>query len=330
MTGRIELTGQIITSVNFGGLPLFYFSPQKVWTAALNFSEFGIDKLEVPDGVLDPDNKTDGKGVDQEVFDTTLSGMPPGVEVIATYIGSQHLGGDNEEFLKQAKRKLGILFDAFPNMRYVMMHPHSQGDSSLDETLGVVTTWNKLADFAATKREGAQVCFHNHYDTFGETAEQVRNYLNCIRAASNPALRWGLDTGHLHSTGKEYFSVLEDNADLIGDYFHIKARNPALDVKDPCYDASMDPTGGKVYRGFVCPARVGVITKFYNVFEMIKRAKPDDATVYGAIEIDNPIVDPSREIQAAVGYLMKNFDTRTQRPTHIDDMCNVRQLLEPL
>ena len=313
-----ELTGQVITSVNYFKKP-FYFTPENVHRAARHFAAAGITKIEVPEGVLDPDNKTGGRGIDATAFEESVKGMPQGTEVIATYIGAQFLGQDNKEYAQQCKRKISILFDAFPKMKYVQLHPFAaKQHGSVQGISDVVHIWNDLATFVSGLRKGAQLCFHNHYDTSAETSSQVMKYLNEIEMYSNPALRWGLDTGHLHGVNNAYMEMLRDYAHLIGNYFHIKAKNPAFDKNgsEGIYDASRDWTNGKTYRGFVCPADPGVITPFKEIFKIIMESKGrigDPSPVYGALEIDCPRQHPLYEIAEGVAFLTLEHRLKTQR-----------------
>lgn len=303
MPSTIELTGQVITYVNYFRNPAtgrqFYFSPGNVASAAHAFLDAGIDKIEIPDGVLNPDLREDCV-VDKDTFDDTLSLLPKETRVIATYIGSQGIE-KKALFVENTNLKLSFLLDAFPDLKYVQMHPHGrQQEVSIKD---VVAAWAEVADYMAEQRPGSQVCFHNHYDTRAESVDEVRMFLQEIEKAKHPALKWGLDTGHLSSVGdKEYLNVLNEYAHLVGDYFHIKARNPQMDAQDKRYVASNDPTSKKTYRGFVNPADQGVDTPFDPIFTKLRSAEPD-RKIYGALEIDCPRQHPMSEIRDAVIHL---------------------------
>jgi sugar phosphate isomerase/epimerase len=177
----------------------------------------------------------------------------------------------------------------------------------------IVDTWRDLADYATKKRAGMQLCMHNHYDSACETAAQVRAYLEALRRADHPGLKWGIDTGHTHGTGDEYLEILAEHADLIGNHFHIKARISAFDglhggdayrqERDIWRGTEAERSRG-LYGGFVSCADPEVETPFAEVFRIIReKARPDAGVVYGAIEIDNPRQHPRLEMMNSVMYL---------------------------
>ena len=63
---KIELVGQIITSTNYATDRLFNFNPEYVKKAAQYFAASGVTKIEIPEGVLDPDNKFKNEDIDVE------------------------------------------------------------------------------------------------------------------------------------------------------------------------------------------------------------------------------------------------------------------------
>lgn len=302
---KIELTGQIITSTNYATNRPFHFTSESVCKAAENFLASGITKIEVPGDVLDPESQF-GDGFDEASMKNTVAGLPAESSVISTYLGAEGLGRDNEGYLRSQKRKLKYLMEAFPEMKYAMLHPGDveYGDK---ESIGcIVGTYARLADYAASLREGFQLCFHNHYDSNGETADQMRVYLGAIAAADNPGLRWGIDTAHSHGMGDAMLDILKEYAFLVGDYFHIKARIPAFDRQHggSDYMADRDVWDGGLYAGAVNVADPEIATPLKEFFRIIReKARPSDGIVYGAMEIDNPRQHPILEAMCGTLYL---------------------------
>jgi len=177
----------------------------------------------------------------------------------------------------------------------------------------VVDAYAQLAEHAASLREGFQLCFHNHYDSSGETAEQVRTYLEAVEQAGLASLRWGPDTGHCHGMGDSYLEVLQEYAHLIGDYFHIKSRVPAFDRLHgaEAYRKERDiwnneaEHGRGLYSGFVNVADPEIETPFGEIFSLIRAsAQPARDVVLGAVEIDIPRQHPRLEALCAILYLV--------------------------
>ncbi len=295
---KIELMGQIITSTNYATDRLFLFTPERVREAAENFLASGITKIEVPAGVLNPDEKN---------IRAAASGLPRETSVAGTYLGNEGLGSDTEAYLESQKRSLSCLMEHFPDMRYAMLHPAEAEYGGLDDIRRVVDTWLQLAEFAVSQRPGFQLCFHNHYDSGGETAEQVRNYLSAMDEADYPGLRWGVDTAQSDGMEQEHLTVLDEYAHLIGNFFHIKARLPSFDRLHGGeeYREDRDIWNGGLYCGAVNPADPEVTTPFRDLFRIIReKARPaDGSTVYGALEIDNPRQHPRLEVMCGVLYL---------------------------
>ena len=301
---KIELTGQIITSTNYATKQLFHFTPDLVREAAENFLASGISKIEIPQGVLDPENLTYG-GCDEDSIKATVAGLPAEMVVISTYLDGDGLGNDNAAYLDARKRNLRFLMEFFPDMNYAMLHPADTEFGNADDIRGIVDTFLQLADFASSLRRGFQLCFHNHYDSGGETAEQVRTYLAAMAEADNPALRWGPDTAQCDGMGDESLVVLNEYAHLIGDYFHIKARVPVFDRLHggENYREDRDIWGG-LYCGAVNPADPEITTPFTDIFRIIReKARPRNGVVYGAMEIDNPRQHPLLEVMCGTLYL---------------------------
>lgn len=288
--------------------------------AAENFLAGGINEIEIPQGVLDPDGRYKDTGLDRERVKETVSGIPREVKVIATYFGGPVLGEGKAAHLARQKSTLSWLLEYFPAMRYVALHPTDKkfADSkAIEEAVGV---YAELAEHALTLRPDMQLCFHNHYDSSGETSEQVSMYLDAIARVNSPALRWGPDTGHSHGMGAEYLKVFEKYAHLIGDYFHIKARVAAFDKLHAGaeYAPERDIWGNQaeagrgLYGGFVNAADPEVQTPFKDVFRIIRqKARPAAGVVRGAMEIDNPRQHPRLEIMCEVMYMKHVHGVRT-------------------
>ncbi len=313
---KIELVGQIITSVDYATERLFNFSPEMVEKAAKQFLASGITKIEIPEEMLDPNRKFLGKQVDEETVKETVNRMPEETELIASYFGAGTLGTDNATYLNVKKMEIDSFLEFFPTLRYIMLHPPQTpalkkiDDASIQE---VVKVWDNLAIYASKKSKDLQLCLHNHYDSTCETADQVRMYLKALRRINNPALRWGPDTAHCHGMKEKYLNVFEENADLIGDYFHIKARVPAFDVLHggdeyrpdrDIWKRSKAEAGTGLYGGFVNVADPEIQTPFKEVFSIIRdKTDSDENIIYGAMEIDIPRQHPLLEIMCAVLYL---------------------------
>ncbi len=302
---KIELLGQIITSTNYATNRLFFFTPERVKAAAENFLASGITKIEVPAGVLDPD---------EENLKAAAAGLPDETSVVGTYLGNEGLGSDNKSYLESMKRDLSKLMEYFPDLKYGMLHPAEAEFGGTDDICRVVDTWLELADFAEAQRPGFQLCFHNHYDSGGETAVQVHVYLSEMDKADYPGLRWGVDTAQSDGMGQDHLAILEEYAHLIGNFFHIKARIPSFDRlhggdeyledRDIWSHPGVEEAGG-LYCGAVNPADPEVTTPFKEIFRIIReKARPDNGgTVYGALEIDNPRQHPRLEVMCGVLYL---------------------------
>lgn len=307
---RIQVTGQAITSTNYATNRIFNFNPELIQGAAENFLASGVSEIEVPEGVLDPDRKCPEKGIDEPTLKRTLSLLPAEVKMIGTYIGGPN-PAELPAFVEQKKRVVDLMIEHFPDFAYGMLHPAGKLESP-DQVKAVVAAWAELAQYAASKKDGLQLCLHNHFDSSCETADQVRSYLSEIRAAALPSLRWGPDTGHCHGMRDEYLDVFAANADLIGDFFHIKARVPAFDqlhggdlyAEDRDIWSNKAEHGKGLYSGFVNVADPEVHTPFKEVFSLIaEKATPVSGVVRGALEIDVPRQHPRLEAMCAVLYL---------------------------
>ncbi len=309
---NIRLAGQAITCTNYTTPRLFNFGPDSVQRAARTFLAAGVADMEIPQGVLDPEGKFPETGIDREALAQTVAGLPEETRVVGTYLGSVNLGVDNAAFLRDQKRAVSHLIEAFPDLCYSMISPVLQGDVDADCVREHIQVYGELAEHAAAQRPGFQLCFHNHYDTTAETAEQVRMYLSAIEAADLPSLRWGPDTGHCHGMGDAYLDVLNEYAHLIGNAFHIKARVSAFDQLHggEAYRRERDiwnneaERGRGLYSGFVNVADPEMETPFSEVFRIIRSsARPTDGTMYGAFEIDIPRQHPLLETLCSVLYL---------------------------
>jgi sugar phosphate isomerase/epimerase len=299
---KIQLVGQAITSTNYTTPRLFGFNPGPVREAAENFLAAGVTEIEIPEGVLNPEGRGEN-GCDEATLKETIAGLPSETIVLGTYLG----GGTLDTYVDLKKRALDHLIAHFPGMRYGMLHPLTV----TDDIEKIVECYAKVAEHAATLRKGFQLCFHNHYDSNGETADQMRRYLKAIAAVNHPALRWGPDTGHCHGMGEEYLAVLDEYAHLIGDFFHIKARVPAFDRlhgkeqyrQERDIWSNKAEVGGGLYSGFVNAADPEVTTPFKEVFRIIReKARPTSGVVRGAMEIDIPRQHPRLEVLCGVLY----------------------------
>ncbi|MHB0937948.1 MAG: sugar phosphate isomerase/epimerase family protein [Armatimonadota bacterium] len=308
----IRIAGQAITCTNYTTPRLFDFRPHMIQAAAEHFLAAGVSEVEIPQGVLDPEGRGKETGLDEAAMRESIARLPKETRVIGSYLGSPGLGTDNAAFLAVQKRAIGNLIQFFPEMQYVMLHPAGAQLTDAGTIRGIVDTWAELADYAAGLRPGFQCCLHNHYDSNCETAEQVLCYLDAIRAVSSPALKWAPDTGHSHGMGDRYLEVLDANADLIGNWFHLKTRVPAFDKLHggDKYRAERDIWGNPaekgtgLYSGFVNCADPEIETPLAQVFDIIARkAKPTGGVVTGAIEIDNPRQHPRLEVLCSVLYL---------------------------
>jgi sugar phosphate isomerase/epimerase len=309
---RIQLVGQIITCTNYTTPRIFNFNPEPVRLAAETFLACGITEIEIPQGVLDPNRKCPETGVDEQTLGQTLEALPGETKVVGTYLSPQTLGSDNAAYLKDQKRALSLLIEHFPDMRYAMLHPAKPELGGPEAAEDIVATYAALADHAVSLRNGFQLCWHNHYDTSGETAAGVRAYLDAIVATDHPGLNWGPDIGHCHGMGDEYLAVFDAYAHLIGDFFHIKARVPAFDRLHGGEDyreerdiwSNKAEIGGGLYSGFVNVADPEVVTPFQEVFRIIReKARPTEGVVRGALEIDIPRQHPRLEVLCAALYL---------------------------
>lgn len=309
---KIRAIGQVISCTNYATDRIFNFNPEPVRDAAGAFLAAGVTEIEIPQGVLDPDNKFPQDGIDRETVARTVKLLPRATAVIATYLGSGQVGKDNKAFIATTTRTIRHLLEYFPKMNRAMLHPPHIPGMTQPQVEDVVKTWAEVAQAAASLKPGFQCCLHNHYDSSCETADQMRTYLNALRAVNHPALRWGPDTGHCGGMGDQYLPVLRENADLIGNHFHIKARVAAFDKlhSGAAYQANRDIWGGKaevgrgLYGGFVCCADPEIETPFKEVFKIIRaKARPADKYITGAIEIDMPRQHPRLEVLCSVLYL---------------------------
>lgn len=308
----IQIVGQSITSTNYATRRLFNFNPELVKEAAIAFLNCGINEIEIPQGVLDPNNDSPETGVDEETLKRTIKEMPSETVVIATYIGGGGLGQDNEKYLKNQSRALDNLTRFFPDMQFAALHPAPAKFAGADEIKAIVATYAKLAEHAVSLREDFQLCFHNHYDSNAESVDQVRMFLDEIEKANHPALRWGPDTGHSHGMGDQYIPMFEKYAHLIGDYFHIKARIAAFDKVHggEAYREERDiwsnqaEKGSGLYSGFVNVADPEIETPFEKIFPIIrKKSTGKRPVIRGAVEIDNPRQHPRLESLCFTLYL---------------------------
>jgi len=306
------MVGQVITCTNYTTQRLFNFNPEPIRAAAENFLACGVTEIEIPQGVLDPEGRFPDEGVDSATLEKTIAGLPSETKIVASYLGASTLGKDNAAYLASQKQAISHLFEYLPDLRYAMLHPAWKGAADTGQIPGIVETYAALAEYAESRRPGFQLCFHNHYDTCGETAEQVRAFLKAIEEMALPSLRWGPDTGHCHGMGAAFLDVFEEYAHLIGGYFHIKARVPAFDKLHggeeyvPDRDIWRNPAevGDGLYSGFVNVGDPEITTPFGEIFRLIReKAQPTDGVVRGAMEIDIPRQHPRLEVLCATLYL---------------------------
>jgi len=313
----IQLVGQVITSTNYTAQKLFDFNPKPIREAAEHFLACGVSEIEIPEGVLDPNRRNTETCLDEETLKQAIEGLPGEVKVVASYLGGPLLGKDNAAYIEEKKTIITHLINYCPDVKYAMLHPARKDAGDVENIRGIVDAYAQLAEYAASLRDGFQLCFHNHYDTNGESAEQVRAYLDAIAEADLPSLRWGPDTGHCHGMGDEYLDMLSEYAHMVGDYFHIKARVPAFDRlhggeayrKDRDIWSNQAEIGGGLYSGFVNVADPEIVTPFKEVFKIIReKARPTDGVVRGAMEIDIPRQHPRLETLCGVLYLKNVHD----------------------
>lgn len=309
-----------ISSTNYATNRSFNFNPEMVKAMAENYLASGVNEVEIPEGVLDPEKRFPETGLDKEKVAETLKLLPKECKVVATYIGGGRLGDDNAGYLAWQKRFVDNFCTYFPDCRFAMLHPAGPkfGDAATIE--GIVKTWAELAESVTKKHKGFQFGFHNHYDSSGETAEQVRSYLKAIEKAAVPSLGWAPDTGHCHGTKGEYLDIFGTYAHLIKNGFHIKAKISAFDSrhdpdkhrKDRDIWNSAAEVGRGLYGGFVCCADPEIETPFKEIFKLIReKAKPEGGIVRGSMEIDNPRQHPRLEIMCAVLYLKRVHKVET-------------------
>ncbi len=318
----IQLTGQAITGTNYATTRLFNFSPELVRQTAESFLASGISELEIPEGVLNPEGLA-ADGCDRETLKATLASLPSEAKVVGTYFGGAASAVD---YIKKRKRQLDNLVEFFPDLTYAMIHPFG----SVDSIQTTVDAYAQVAEYADSLRPGFQLCFHNHYDSNGETAEQVRTYLDAIAATKLPSLRWGIDTGHSHGMGDDYLDVLETYAHLIGNAFHIKARVPAFDSvhSGDAYEINRDiwrneaEKGRGLYGGFVNAADPEIVTPFTEIFRIIReKAKPTNGVVRGAMEIDNPRQHPRLEAMCGALYFKTVHNVKPAMSLSCDEIA---------
>ncbi len=312
MNNRIQLVGQVISCTNYATSHIFNFNPTLIKEAAEHFLAAGITEIEIPQGVLDPNNKFPERGLDPDTLKQTINGLPSKTKVIATYLSPKELGIDNSAYMNAQKQVLSDFVEYFPDASYAMLHPADKKFSDRDSIHRIVATFTELAQHATSLRDDFQLCFHNHFDTNGENANQVKMYLDAINEADLPSLRWGPDTGHCHGMGNELLDVLDEYAHLIGNYFHIKARVPAFDQLHGGDEYRQDrdiwnntaEVGKGLYSGFVNPADPEVKTPFKEIFKIIReKAVSTAGVVRGAMEIDVPRQHPRLEVLCGTLYL---------------------------
>lgn len=316
----IRVIGQAISSTNYATNRSFNFNPEMVKAMAENYLASGINEVEIPQGVLDPDNRFPDTGLDKEKVAQTVKLMPKECKVVATYVGGKGLGDDNATYVASVKRTLDDFCTYFPDCKFAMVHPAPAKFGNRAAIEGVVKAWVELADYVARKHKGFQLGFHNHYDSSGETAEQVRWHLEAIEKAARPNLGWAPDTGHCHGMKGEYLDVFAQYAHLIKNGFHIKAKISAFDSRHdpdkhrPDRDIWNNAAefGRGLYGGFVCCADPEIETPFKEIFKLIReKAKPDAGIVRGSMEIDVPRQHPRLEIMCAVLYLKRVHKVET-------------------
>lgn len=317
----IKLAGQVISSTNYATDRLFVFTPELLQAAADNFLRSGMNEIEIPVGFLDPERKFPEQGIDKEAVKRTKELLPGETVVIGSYIS----GTD----LEKSKRDIDLMVESFPSMKYVMLHPPGPKEGEPEKVKATVDIWAQLAEHAASRRDGFQCCLHNHFDTSCETADQVRGYLDLVREAGVPSLRWGPDTGHCHGMHDEYLAVFEEYAPLIGNHFHIKASVPAFDQMHggDKYAPARDIWGNKaehgrgLYGGFVNCADPEIETPFADVFAIIReKAQPTDGVVTGAVEIDIPRQHPRLEAMCSALYMKQVHGVETGLALDCDEI----------
>ena len=286
--------------------------------------------MEIPQNVLDPNGKFPEEGIDRETVRETLSKLPRETRVLGTYLSAHELGKDNPAYLKRQKRALSYFKETFPDARYAMLHPAPRLGSQSD-VQKVVDAYAELALYAQTLSEDFQLCFHNHFDSSGESADQVRAYLECIETVGSPALNWGADIAHCHGMGEQYLDVFEAYVHLIGDFFHIKARIPAFDQlhggdayrEDRDIWSNPAEIGKGLYSGFVNVADPEVQTPFVEVFQFIReKARPTNDVVRGALEIDVPRQHPRLEVLCATLFLKNAHGVQTTLSLSNDEIIS--------
>ncbi len=308
---KVQLTGQAITSTNYATDRLFDFSPRPMQEMAKRYLACGVSEVEIPQGVLDPFGRCAEVGIDREAVAEMKARLPKETKVIGTYLGPAQLGRDNKAYLAQQRRTIALLVENFPDMCYAMLHPAAPELKDPDCIREMVHTFAELAQMADREKKGFQLCFHNHFDTNAETADQVELCLEEIQKTNSPNLRWGPDTGHCHGMGSHYLEVFERYAHLIGDFFHIKARIAAFDKlhggakyrPDRDIWSNKAEIGTGLYSGFVCAADPEIETPFREVFRIVReKARPVSGIVRGAMEIDIPRQHPQLEILLSALY----------------------------
>lgn len=330
MSNKIQVVGQVLTCVNYASERLYNFNPGPIQKAGETFLAGGVTEMEIPQGVLDPEGRFPERGLDKETLQKTIASLPTETKVVATFLGSIGLlGSNNAGFLQKQQKVLTDLVEYFPDLSYAMISPAPKQYGTNDDIRKTVEAYAQLAEYASSLREGLQLCFHNHYDSSGENAQQVRTYLAAIEVEGNPALRWGPDIGHCHGMGDEYLTVLAEYAHLIGDYFHIKSRVSAFDLlhggDNYCVERDIWNKGAEVgrglYSGFVNVADPEAQTPLKEIFRIIReKAKPSDGVVRGALEIDTPRQHPRLEVLCAVLYLKNVHGIEGGKPLSNDEI----------
>ncbi len=326
---QIKLVGQVISSTNYATSRLFNFNPPMVKAAAEQFLACGVTDIEVPVGVLDPENRCKAQGIDVEKMKETVAGLPAPTRVLGSYFGAINADQDIPAMVAANQRRLDHMLEYFPHFTYTMVHPSKVGTppEAVEKIMGA---WAEVAEYAQKRKPGFQVCLHNHYDSACETAEQVRSHLRAIEKINNPGLRWAPDTGHCHGMGDAYMEVFGEFAHLIGNHFHIKSRVPAFDKLHDTgqYAADRDIWGNKaefgrgLYGGFVNPADPEIVTPFKQIFKIIReKARPTAGVVWGAVEIDVPRQHPTLEIMCAVLYLKLVHGIEPGQPKSVEEIA---------
>jgi len=324
---KIKVIGQVISSTNYATDRLFNFSPEMIRDAAVDYLASGVTELEVPEGVLNPEGE--GKdGIDRARVKKTVSLLPAETTVLGSYFGACG-DGDFDSFVSDKKRLIDYYTEYFPHFTYAMAHPAGADTGDPDIVQKMVDAWAQIAEHGKATIPTFQLCFHNHFDSSGESAEQVSAYLDAIEKVSYPGLTWGPDTGHCHGMGDRYLEVFEQYAHLVGNHFHIKARVPAFDQLHggELYAANRDiwtnkaEFGSGLYSGFVNCADPEIHTPFKEVFDLIRnKARPTNGLVTGAMEIDIPRQHPRLEIMLAVIYLKHVHGIEAGEPLSYDQI----------